>query len=70
MDKDPVFLALLKFQPVLSIARAMMGPLVRLRGLSRAHQLPGRHAARGALAPASAGNIAAVAALVFAAALH
>ena len=34
MDKDPVFLDLLKFPPVLSIARAMMGPLVRLRGLS------------------------------------
>ena len=34
MDKDEVFLELLKFQPVLSIARAMMGPLVRLRGLS------------------------------------
>ncbi len=34
MDKDPVFLNLLKFSPVLSVARAMMGPLVRLRGLS------------------------------------
>ncbi len=34
MDKDEAFLELLKFQPVLSIARAMMGPLVRLRGLS------------------------------------
>lgn len=34
MDKDPVFLDLLKFPPALSVARAMMGPLVRLRGLS------------------------------------
>jgi len=34
MDKDPAFLDLLKFQPTLSVARAMMGPLVRLRGLS------------------------------------
>ena len=34
MDKDPAFLELLRFPPVLSIAQAMMGPLVRLRGLS------------------------------------
>jgi ectoine hydroxylase-related dioxygenase (phytanoyl-CoA dioxygenase family) len=34
MDKEQAFLDLLKFQPTLSIARAMMGPLVRLRGLS------------------------------------
>ena len=34
MDKDQVFLDLLKFQPTLSIARAMMGPMVRIRGLS------------------------------------
>lgn len=30
MDKDQAFLDLLKFQPLLSIARAMIGPLVRL----------------------------------------
>ena len=41
MDKDKVFLELLKFQPVLSIARAMMGPLVRLRGLSARISYPG-----------------------------
>ena len=41
MDKEPVFLELLKFQPVLSIARAMMGPLVRLRGLSARISYPG-----------------------------
>ena len=41
MDKDEVFLDLLKFQPVLSIARAMMGPLVRLRGLSARISYPG-----------------------------
>ncbi len=41
MDKDEVFLELLKFQPVLSIARAMMGPLVRLRALSARISYPG-----------------------------
>ena len=41
MDKDEVFLELLKFQPTLSIARAMMGPLVRLRGLSARITYPG-----------------------------
>ena len=41
MDKDEVFLGLLKFQPTLSIARAMMGPLVRLRGLSARITYPG-----------------------------
>ena len=41
MDKDEVFLELLKFQPTLSIARAMMGPLVRLRGLSARVTYPG-----------------------------
>ena len=41
MDKDRVFLDLLKFQPILSIARAMMGPLVRLRGLSARISYPG-----------------------------
>lgn len=41
MDKDQAFLALLKFQPLLSIAQAMMGPLVRLRGLSARISYPG-----------------------------
>ena len=41
MDKDKVFLELLKFEPTLSIARAMMGPLVRLRGLSARISYPG-----------------------------
>lgn len=41
MDKDDAFLELLKFQPVLSIVRAMMGPLVRLRGLSARITYPG-----------------------------
>ena len=41
MDKDETFLELLKFQPTLSIARAMMGPLVRLRGLSARISYPG-----------------------------
>ena len=41
MDKDEAFLGLLKFQPTLSIARAMMGPLVRLRGLSARITYPG-----------------------------
>ena len=34
MDKEQVFLDLLKFEPTLSIARAMMGPLLRIRGFS------------------------------------
>ena len=42
MDKDEVFLELLKFRPLLSIAQAMMGPLVRLRGLSARISYPGR----------------------------
>ena len=41
MDKDPVFLDLLKCPPILSVARAMMGPLVRLRGLSARISYPG-----------------------------
>ena len=41
MDKDPAFLDLLKFPPALSVARAMMGPLVRLRGLSARISYPG-----------------------------
>ena len=41
MDKDEVFLELLKFRPLLSIAQAMMGPLVRLRGLSARISYPG-----------------------------
>jgi len=41
MDKDPAFLELLSFQPVLSIAKALMGPLVRLRGLSARISQPG-----------------------------
>ena len=28
MDKDPAFLELLKYPPILSVAQAMMGPLV------------------------------------------
>ena len=34
LDKDAAFHDLLTFPPALSVARAMMGPLVRLRGLS------------------------------------
>ncbi|MCY3813988.1 MAG: phytanoyl-CoA dioxygenase family protein [Gammaproteobacteria bacterium] len=34
LDKDAVFHDLLTWPPALSVARAMMGPLVRLRGLS------------------------------------
>ena len=41
MDKDPVFLELLKYSPVLSVCRAMMGPLVRLRGLTARISFPG-----------------------------
>ena len=41
MDKDSVFLELLKYEPVLSVCRAMMGPLVRLRGLTARISFPG-----------------------------
>ena len=41
MDKDPVFLELLKYPPVLSVCRVMMGPLVRLRGLTARISFPG-----------------------------
>jgi hypothetical protein len=34
MDKHPAFLEFLKFQPTLSIARAMFGPYVQLRGFT------------------------------------
>ncbi len=34
MDKHAAFLDLLKFQPTLSVARAMLGPQVQVRGLS------------------------------------
>ena len=41
MDKDPAFLELLKYPPILSVAQAMMGPLVCLRGLSARVTFPG-----------------------------
>jgi len=34
MDKHPVFLELLKFQPILSVARALIGPQVQVRGMT------------------------------------
>ncbi len=34
MDKHPAFLELLKFQPTLSIARALFGPAIQWRGLT------------------------------------
>ena len=34
MDKHPAFLDLLRYQPTLSVARAMLGPQVQVRGLS------------------------------------
>ena len=40
-DKDPVFLDLIQYEPILSVARAMMGPMVRLRGLSARISWPG-----------------------------
>ena len=41
MDKDPAFLELLKYPPILSVAQAMMGPLVCLRSLSARVTFPG-----------------------------
>jgi ectoine hydroxylase-related dioxygenase (phytanoyl-CoA dioxygenase family) len=34
MDKHPVYRDLLKYQPLLSVARAMLGPMVQIRGFS------------------------------------
>jgi len=34
MDKHPAFLDLIRFEPVLSIVRAILGPLVSIRGFS------------------------------------
>jgi len=39
--KDPIFLELIQHEHILSISRAMMGPLVRLRGLSARISWPG-----------------------------
>jgi ectoine hydroxylase-related dioxygenase (phytanoyl-CoA dioxygenase family) len=33
-DKHPAFRAMIKFQPTLSVARAVLGPLVQIRGFS------------------------------------
>lgn len=33
-DKHPTFCSMLKFQPTLSVARAVLGPLVQIRGFS------------------------------------
>jgi ectoine hydroxylase-related dioxygenase (phytanoyl-CoA dioxygenase family) len=41
MDKHQAFLDLLKFQPTLSVARAVLGPLVQIRGLSARISYPG-----------------------------
>ena len=49
-DKDEAFLELLRFQPVLSVVRAVLGPQVQLRGLLRPHQLPERAELGDALA--------------------
>lgn len=40
-DKDPVFLDLIQHEGLVSIARAMMGPMVRVRGLSCRISWPG-----------------------------
>ena len=42
MDKHPDFLDLLAYQPLLSVARAMLGPQVQVRGLSARVTNPGQ----------------------------
>ncbi len=42
MDKHPDFLELLAYQPLLSVARAMLGPQVQVRGLSARVTNPGQ----------------------------
>ncbi len=41
MDKEEAFLRLLNYPPTLSIARAVLGPLVQVRGLSARVSYPG-----------------------------
>ena len=41
MDKDQAFLDLLRFPPTLSVARAMLGPLVQIRGMTARITYPG-----------------------------
>jgi len=40
-DKHPAFLELVRFQPTLSVARAVLGPLVQIRGMGSRIVLPG-----------------------------
>lgn len=42
MDKDAAFLDLLRFPPTLSVARAMLGPLVQVRGMTARITYPGQ----------------------------
>jgi ectoine hydroxylase-related dioxygenase (phytanoyl-CoA dioxygenase family) len=42
LDKNPIFVDLIQFPPVLSVVKAMMGPLVRLRGLSARISYPSK----------------------------
>jgi len=41
MDKHPAFLELIEFQPTLSVARAVLGPFVRIRQLGGRVSYPG-----------------------------
>ena len=41
MDKHPTFLELIDFQPTLSVARAVLGPFVRIRQLGGRVSYPG-----------------------------
>ena len=65
LDKDAAFHDLLDWPPALSVARAMMGPLVRLRGLSGRIYLRGCRTAGHALAPTPKGHSGPATALVF-----
>lgn len=42
MDKHPAFLDLLRFGPTLSVARAMLGPQVQVRGMTARISYPGQ----------------------------
>ena len=70
MDKDPVFLELLKYSPVLSVCRALMGTISPAARPDRPHQLSWRRSTRNELAPAYARRQQTATALVFAAARH
>ncbi len=61
MDKHPAFLELLDFQPMLSVARAVLGPFVRIRNVGGRVSYPGEPNQETPLAPTPANSAETVA---------